>query len=288
MSGMKRIIWKTLWVVTGLVLCAGSLSAQQNVVLMAEKELLEIQENQRRLFERMEASGANSLTEVEAQQIVAAYRNYLMRYPDSLEGLILYGKFFRRIGHNEEAMRVFLEARKREPKLAVIQQELGNCFAEEGEYKAALTCFLNAVELEPEQPVYHFQLGVLLTVYKQEFAEMEEFSAPILEEQATEAFVRAHELAPQNRDILLAWGEALEEGDAPDWQEILQVWEKLMNLTTNDIQRQIVGLKRARALIELKQYGQAKAQLSVIDLRALQQNRRELEARMEKPTQAAE
>lgn len=268
------------------MLGAGMVSAQRDAVLLPEKELLEILENERRLFERIEVSGTNSLTEVEAQQIVAAYRNYLMRYPDSLEGLILYGKFFRRIGQNEEAMRVFLEARKREPELAVIQQELGNCFAEEGEYKAALTCFLNAVELEPEQPVYHFQLGILLTVYKQEFSEMEEFSAAMLETQAAEAFARAHELAPQNRDILLAWGEALEEAESPDWKNILQVWEKLMDLTANDIQRQIVGLKRAQALIELEQYDQARAQLSVIDLSSLQQNRRELEARLSQPRQA--
>lgn len=259
-----------------LLLCVAPLSAQEDRILLSEKELLEILDKQKQFLSRLETLGVNPMTEVEAQQVVAAYRNYLIRYPDSIEALILYGKFFRQIGENEQAMRVFLEARKRDPKLAVVHQELGNCFAEEGEYKAALTCFLNAIELEPEQPVYHFQLGILLTVYKEQFAEMDEFEPALLQKQAEGAFAQAHQLAPDNRDILLAWGEALEEQQQPHWQEVLRVWDLLMDLTRNDVQRQIVGLKRAKALIELQRYDLAKAQLSVIDMVALQQNRDQL------------
>jgi tetratricopeptide (TPR) repeat protein len=195
-----RFAWFGLLITVLPMMLSGNNEGE--VILLHEKELMAIVERENHFFERLQASGVTPLAETEAQQIIASYRSYLLRNPDSLDGLILYGKFFRKIGDNQEAIRVFLAARKREPKLAVVHQELGNCLAEEGEYKGALTCFLNAVELDPNQAVYHYQLAVLLTVFKEEFAEMEEFTGPMLEEQADAAFAKAHELAPYNPDVL--------------------------------------------------------------------------------------
>jgi tetratricopeptide (TPR) repeat protein len=250
---------------------------------MVDRELMAIYAQERRLFQRMEEEGTTERVKAEGQQVASAYRNFLVRYPDSMEALLLYGKFLRRTGNNKEAMQVFLDARKRNAKLAVVQQELGNCLAEEGEFRAALTCFLNAVELEPEQAIYHYQLALLVTLYKQELAELGEWTVAQLEAQANQGFMRAHELTPDNPDVLMGWGEALISQETPQWKESLQVWDKLAKLAKGDVQVSVVQLYRARSLVELGEMEQARQALQQVTTPALQQNRADLEKRLAKP-----
>jgi tetratricopeptide (TPR) repeat protein len=74
--------------------------------------------------------------------------------PDSLVVQVLQALYWRRAGKADLALASLDAIALREPKNGIWQVELGNTFAQMGDLPAALTYFQNAVEIEPENPVF--------------------------------------------------------------------------------------------------------------------------------------
>jgi cytochrome c-type biogenesis protein CcmH/NrfG len=193
-------------------------------------------------------------------ELILSYRTYLAENPDDVSALILYGKLLRRVEQNEQAFNAFLKADELDPKIAVVKQQLGTHLAETGKGKAALTFYLNAVELEPETPIYHFALGQLLYQFRDEFLEDKLFSRDALDREMLKAFHRAVQLDPENFDAQMRLGEAYYDFASPDWKAALLHWEKLGKTVAPDqsLRREIINLHKTRVLGKLGRAAEAK------------------------------
>ena len=203
-------------------------------------------------------------------ELLQSYRTYLLDQPSDVSAYILYGKLLRRVSENEQAFNAFLKADELDPQIAVVKQQIGNYLAEEGKGKAALSFYLQAVNLEPDIPIYHFSLGQLIHEFSTEFIKSGIFTRDALEREMLKAFGKAAELEPDNFDYQMRLGESYYDLASPDWKSALIHWNRLRQSTTTLLQKEILDLHSARALGKLGRTDEAKALLIQVQTAALQ------------------
>lgn len=254
-------------------------SYQEVSYTLSDKRLSEITERQDKLLLQLSLMPETADTqdfERRATEIARDYQSFLADNPDNIIGYILYGKFLRNVGERELANVQFVLANRIDPNVAVVKQQIGNYLAEEGVYDLALPYVLAAIELDPQEARYHFQLGELLYTYGAQFVASGMFERDTLDTQMMDAFEKAMELDPANRDFQLRYAEAHYDIKSPDWQDVLVLWTDLRATAGSDEERDVIQMHRARALIKLNRSEEARTLLEDIERPALQQSKKEL------------
>jgi tetratricopeptide (TPR) repeat protein len=188
------------------------------------------------------------------QQVSREYQGIIARNPNNLESRLLYGKLLMRYGDGKGARNQFLMAARTDPDIAVIHQQLSTYYAEEMDYTRALAYALNAIEIEPETAIYHFQLGQLLAAFRDEYISEGVFTAEQLDSEMLASFKRACDLEPDTLPFQFRYGEAFYDVDDPDWQAALDQWEALAgNPALTPLEQDAIRLHQAQCLVQLGQ-----------------------------------
>lgn len=245
------------------------------------QRLYKISEQEQAIYRQLETDPdfyAPEDLEFRLGKIVLAYSNYLSENPEDTDALILYGKLLRRIGENEKAFNIFLKADSIDPTIAVVKQQIGNHLVETDNGKAALTFYLNAVELDPTAPEYNYAVGEILYRFRDDFLLSQLLTADALDREMLKAFRTAAQLDPDNFDAQMRLGEAYYDIETPDWERALLHWEKLRKATPdyNELRCQIIDLHRARVLVQLGRHEEAHALSNEIKHPVLQASRRQI------------
>ena len=213
-----------------------------------------------------------------AQQLLSAYESYLEDNPRDVNGLILYGKFLRRMGQPRHATGLFLEADKIDPRLAVVKQNIANYLVEEGRLADALPFLLKAVELEPNEPIYHHQLGTFLFLFKEDLVNLDIASAQTNDRSMHEAFRTASKLAPDNFEYKLRYAQSFFDLSDPDWNKALEIWRELRKQDQNRFtaEQEYLALGEARAMVQLGRVKEANAILQTINSPSLRATKESL------------
>lgn len=252
---------------------------------LAGQRLTQIVERQREFFERASEPnrplGEEELTR-RAQALVTAYETYLDDNPEDVHGLILYGKFLRRMGQDRQAAGLFLEADKVDPRLAVVKQHLANYLVEEGRPADALPFLLKAVALEPKEPVYHHQLGVFLFLFGEDLIELGLTTEETNANGMHDAFRVASDLSPGNFEYKLRYGQSFFDAADPNWDKALSVWRTLRREARSRPaeEREYLAMGEARVLAELKRADEAKVLLRSIRSPSLRATKESLEKQL--------
>ena len=186
------------------------------------------------------------------QAIAADYAAIVADNPAELDARLLYGKFLGRFGDRRGAHEQFSIVWRRNPDIAVANQQLGAYLAEEGQFVDALGFYLRAVELEPDQAAYHYDVGELLATFRPGFVDQGVLPATQLEADMLRAFAEAARLAPNDLRLQMRYGEAFYDTLSPDWGTALRHWETVAARTDlSPLERDAVTLHQARTLVEL-------------------------------------
>jgi len=245
----------------------------------ADRQLARIVNEQEAVFASLQKEGedlpkAEYIRRVRA--LLDSYQTFIDANPEYVPGLILYGKLLRKVEDYRTANIVFLKANELDPNIAVVKQQIGNYLAEEGKFELALPYFLAAVELEPSVALYHYQLGEMIWFSRQQLVDSGSFTKVALDKQMLEAFRNAAELAPDNRDFQMRYGEAFFDVQNPDWTLALEHWDGMLTTPLSDIERDILALQKARVLIKIERFDKARALLETIERSALESSRQKL------------
>tara|TARA_B110000438_G_scaffold460_1_gene489 strand:+ start:21 stop:1181 length:1161 start_codon:yes stop_codon:yes gene_type:complete len=254
---------------------------KHEAITVAAQRLGQIVEREQ-LFLKNSSSANKPLSEQEltrrAQQILSAYESYLEDNPRDVNGLILYGKFLRRMGQPRHATGLFLEADKIDPRLAVVKQNIANYLVEEGRLADALPFLLKAVELEPKEPVYHHQLGTFLFLFKEDLLSLGIASVQTNDRSMHEAFRSASKLAPDNFEYKLRYAQSFFDISDPVWDKALGVWQDLRNQARDRpvSEQEYLALGEARAMTQLGMGKEAVTILKTITSPSLRATRESL------------
>ena len=266
-----RIRRSPVWILPtlGLILCACQSSsphtAEESLSLL-DKQLIEVLEKEEALEFAANKPEANEHDVHRLfQKVAQEYRGIIARNPRHLESRLLFGKLLSRYGDSEGARDQFLMAANIDPNVAVIHQQLSTYYAEEGDYTRALAYALNALEIEPDEPVYHFGLGQVLAAYRAEFIEDEVYTAKQLDSDMLNAFAQAQRLDPNSIDLAFRYGEAFYDVAAPDWETALAHWQSvIIRPGLPIVKRDATRLHQIRCLIELQRLTEAKLLINAI------------------------
>ena len=220
----------------------------------AVAKLQELVNTQRELLAR--AAEAELREEVEAlrprlQSLVFDYEQFLRENPKLPEGYISYSMLLGNplLDERDRAKALLLKANSLDANSAIVKNQLGKYLAEDGKPLDAVNYFLAAVELKPEEPLYHFQLGQLLGAARDDFLKSGEWTVAQIDRAMMEAFAEAVRLAPNNLPYAYRQAEAYYDLQTPPWDEALAKWDDLVGRVETEIERQMMGLHRVNIML---------------------------------------
>src|ERR1051325_3547719 len=146
------------------------------------------------------------------------------------------------------------------------------CLAEDGKPLQAAPYFLAAIKLEPNEPLYHYQLGTLLAEARDDFLKSNtgERTRDSLDPAMHQAFKRAAELAPDRFEFSYRYAESFYDLEKPDWDGALKAWSALEEKAPTAIERQTMRLHAANVCLKMGKPDHARALLETVNEPALQ------------------
>lgn len=159
---------------------------------------------------------------------------------------------------------MLLKANKLDPNIPVVKNQLGKHLAEDGKPLDALPYFMSAMDLAPNEPLYHLNFARLLMEAREDFISSGEWKREALEKAMLDAFQRAADLAPGDFAFAYQHAKAYYELDPPRWEDALRVWQTLEQRAPTTAARQLVKLQQANLLVKLDRLVDAQALLDQV------------------------
>ncbi|MBL9203228.1 MAG: hypothetical protein JNL39_22165 [Opitutaceae bacterium] len=248
---------------------------------LAERTLRRLVEQQRDLFAMAAKQGANLDTGSFRQQMQALAHDYelLVRHnPTYAAAFAAYGYFLSKTDMRKESAAILLKANQLDPDIALVKNQLGNLIAEDGKPLQAAPYFIAAIKLEPKEPLYHYQLGTLLTEARDEFLKTGDWTRETLDKAMHEAFRTAAELAPERFEFAYRYAESFYDLEKPDWDAALKLWGDLEARATTSIERQTMRLHSANVHLRRGEAARAAELLATVTDPKLQAQKEKLVA----------
>jgi len=245
-----RIFLKTLLLAAALLagLSLGAAEAPARAETMAEKNLKDIVARQRDLLGRAEKEGDHldvAWLRGELQSVINSYDILIQKSPDFAAAYVAYGMLLGQVGMTREAVGILLKANQLDKEIPVVKNEIGRFLAEDGKLVEALPWIMAAIDLEPQQPLYHYHLGKLLIEGRDDFIKTGQFTRAALDKAMLQAFARAAELAPKNFAYAYRQAEAYYDLETPQWDDALALWRKLDAGVETPLEHQTLWLHQA-------------------------------------------
>ena len=271
-------------VVSLLLGCALPLRAADSES-MADRSLRRIVDRQKALLAEALKQGDKldeATLRAQVQALTHEYELLLRDNPKFAAGYAAYGYLLGKVDMRKEAAAMLLKANQFDPDIPLVKNQLGNFMAEEGKPLQAAPYYIAAIKLAPKEPLYHYQLGTLLSEARDEFLKSGEWTRETLDAAMFNAFKRAAELSPDRIEFAYRHAESFYDLEQPDWNAALKAWSALEEKATTAIERQTMRLHAANICVKLGKRDHAQALLKMVDEEKLQGQKqkilRELEA----------
>lgn len=274
---MKRL----LVLLTGLLLATSVRAAESET--LSERTLKQIVERQKTLLADAAKQGDKLDQEAfrsQVQSVAHDYERLLAASPQFAAAYAAYGLLLGKVGMKKESVAMLLKANQLDSDIPLVKNQLGNFLAEEGRPLEAAPYFLAAIKLEPNEPLYHYQLGTLLTVARDDFLKSGEWTRAALDKAMHHAFQRAAELAPDRFEFAYRYAESFYDLADPDWTAALKAWADLEEKAPTPVERQTMRLHAANILLKTNKADHARALLETIDEPSLAGQKQKLIAQL--------
>lgn len=269
------------FLILGLSLAASLQAEEKPVPISAEADLKVLVTRQQELV--AQAAKKNTQAEIEDmrgdfQQLVFSYDEYLKKYPEVAAGYVSYAMLLNQpiLEERKRSAVLLLRANRLDPNLPLVKNQLGNFLAEEGKPLEALNYYLAAVKLAPEEPLYHYQIGTLLTEAREDFLKSNAWTRATLDQAMQDAFEHATALAPGNAAYAYRFGESFYDLERPEWAAALVFWQAFEGKVNSPVEKETIRLHQANVLIKQDKFAEARVVLATIQLPALQAQKQKL------------
>lgn len=269
-----RLLFRSLFALC-LLLAAVTAGAET----LAERNLKEIVARQKSIFARAEAE-KDHLDEAwlrgELQAVINSYDVLIQKNPDFAAAHAAYGMLLGQVGMNREAAGILLKANQLDAEIPLVKNEIARLLAEDGKPAEALPWLTAAIALAPDEPLYHYHLGKLLTEARDDLVATGQFTRAKLDAAMLEAFQRGASLAPGNMAYAYRAAEAYYDLETPRWEDALAAWSALEQQAKPGLEQQTIRLHAANVLVKLGRRDHARALLITVTEEPLQKQKQTL------------
>jgi tetratricopeptide (TPR) repeat protein len=196
-----------------------SLRAQENSGTLADHEFMQISQRQVELLSDAAKDGDKVDAEalrLQAQSLVDEWERFLEANPTYALGYAGYGYLLWKMDMRKESVALLMKANQIDPNIALVKNEIGNYLAEEDKPLDAVNYFMAAIQLAPDEPLYHYQLGTLLYEARDEFVRSGEWTRDAIDNAMHDAFKKASDLAPDRIEFTHRYAESFADMPIPD------------------------------------------------------------------------
>ena len=212
------------------------------------------------------------------------YEDFLTRHPRHARGHLAFGSFLNEIGEEELAVEHMEKSRELDPANPAAWNNLANHYGHRGPVRKAFEYYAQAIELNPEEPVYYQNLAVAVYLFRRDAEAFYALDEPAVFEKALQLYRQAMQLDPQNFVLATEYAESF-YGMLPRGQvdrtvhaektrqitdRAIEAWQAALALAQDDLQRQGVLIHLARNRFLSGRYDQAAADLVPVTHEALQ------------------
>jgi tetratricopeptide (TPR) repeat protein len=243
---------------------------------MAAYILRQLNDREQAAYSRYEKALAKEdvhSVKTELQSIVDGYERLINASPEFAAAYISYGMMLHRIGERVTSNAILARADELDPYHAIVKNQLGNYQAEEGNYLEAMAFYNMAIDLRPEEPMYHYQLGNLLFAYKKFFIDDKLFLPDGIDLEIQTKFREAAMLAPAHLPYRLRYAQSFFDVARPNWEAALEEWQQLVDFVESPEEKQMMQLYMARTRFLMGHHTAARKIVNRIDEPSLEHSK---------------
>ncbi len=250
----------------------------------AEAKLKDIVARQKIILTQAEKAG-DTLDEEnlrsQLQQLCNEYDLLLRHNPRFVPAYISYALLLGKVENRKESIDLLLKANALDKNLPLVKNQLGNYLAEEGKPIEAMNYYLSAIQLEPKEPLYHYQLGTLIAEARDDFLKTGEWTRPQLDKTMQDAFRQATLAAPSDWRYAYRYGLSFYDLENPAWETALQFWKDFEAKLKPGAEQQTCRLHQAKVLLAQNHPDEARSALDTVTAPVLAKEKEKLIAEME-------
>ena len=251
----------------------GETPSSESMAAYLLKDLNEREQSAYKRYERALATEDVHSIETELQSIVDGYEALISAAPNYVAAFISYGMMLHRIGERIPSNAMLIRADQIDPYHAIVKNQLGNYQAEEGNYPEAMGFYQMAIDLRPDEPLYHYQLGNLLFSYKNFFIDDKLFLPEGIDLEIQNRFRKAAMLAPAHLPYRLRYAQSFFDIARPNWEAALEEWQQLVNFVESPEEKQMMQLYMAKTRFEMGHHTAAQKIIKGIDEPSLEHSK---------------
>jgi len=183
-----------------------------------------------------------------------AYEFVLQRYPNNARMHNYYGEvLYDRFGEQAGAVRAWKLASALDPALSAPYNNLAIHYVHAGDYALGLSNYDKALELDPENPDYLYNVVQMYLVNFPQVGRLREWAKERVYREAMKLSAKAARLAPEDfelaQDYAVNFFAAENFGVEADWRKAATAWQQARPLGRNDVEVFFTWLNEARVWI---------------------------------------
>jgi tetratricopeptide (TPR) repeat protein len=249
----------------------------------AEVKLKELVARQKTLFADAEKEGEGLDQEnlrAQLQQVCNEYTVLLRNNPRFVPAYVAYALLLGKVDNRKDSIALLLRANALDKNLPIVKNQLGNYLAEEGQPIDAMNYYLSAIQLEPKEPLYHYQLGTLIAEARSDFLKSGQWTRAQLDNTMQEAFHQATLCAPDDWRYAYRYGLSFYEIENAEWEAALQFWTDFEKKLKPGVEQQTCRLHQAKVLVAQHHFDEARASLDTVTESILAKEKEKLVAEL--------
>ena len=212
-------------------------------------------------------SGASLSLRIEQRfaPIRKAYEEFLSRHPEHARARLAFGSFLNDIHEEEAAVQQWERARELDVKNPAAWNNLANYYGHGGQVKKAFEYYAQAIELNPNEPVYFHNFGTTVYLFRKDAREFYQINEEQVFDRALELYAQALKLDPKNFPLATDVAQTYYGIKPVRYEAAMTAWRHALSVANDDVEREGVYMHLARFEMNAGHFDEARQQLSRVN-----------------------
>jgi tetratricopeptide (TPR) repeat protein len=193
-----------------------------------------------------------------------AYEDFLQCHPNHARAHLAYGSFLNDIRDEEGAEAQWEKARELEPQNPAAWNNLANLYAHGGPAKKAFEYFAKAIELNPFEPTYYYNLATMVFLFRPDAMEYYGINEQQVFDKALDLYAKALKLDPNDFPLASEIARTYYGIEPMRTEAALKAWDYALKIARDDTEREGVCLHFARIKINAGRFAEARQHLDAV------------------------